>query len=207
MLQACDDDDRTKRPKHKFIDSKIKELRPLLKLLAKYSTNPPGSLREPDEGTKYRMPRWHHTLKALFQDHESEKQDNIISLIDSCFIDEDQSSHVSSTDHGSETPLSNNEEDEEDSFGEGASASALEAYKFPALSEKRTMEKKRSPVQKQGLSSEFTKAKGRVSKELSSQRSIRGQKRKASQVSRIEPLYRLSTKHGADWHGLARNPC
>jgi hypothetical protein len=50
-----------------------------------------------------------------------------------------------------------------------------------------TMEKKISPGQKQGLSSEFTKAKGRVSKELSSQSSIRGQKRKASQVSRIEP--------------------
>jgi hypothetical protein len=100
MLQACNDDDWTKRPKRKFIDSKFKELRPLLKLLAKYSTNPPGSLTELDPGFRYRMPRWHHTLKALFQDHESEKQDNIISLMDSCFIDEDGSSHISSTDHG-----------------------------------------------------------------------------------------------------------
>ena len=135
----------------RFIDSKIKELRPLLKLLAKYSTDPPGSLKEPDEGTKYRMPRWHHTLKAIFQDHESEMHENIISLIDSCFIDEDQSSYVSPTDPGSETPMSNNEEDEEDSFGEGGSASALEAFSFPALSDKRTMEKKRSPGQKQRL--------------------------------------------------------
>jgi hypothetical protein len=96
----------------RFIDSKIKELRPLLKLLAKCSSNRPGSLTEPDPGFKYRMPRWYYTLKALFQDHESENQANIISLMDSCFIDEDESSHVSSTDHGSETPLSNNEEDE-----------------------------------------------------------------------------------------------
>jgi hypothetical protein len=57
MLQAYNDDERTKRPKRKFIDSKFKELRPLLKLLAKYSTNPPGSLVEPSEGMKYRMPR------------------------------------------------------------------------------------------------------------------------------------------------------
>ena len=68
MLQACDDGVRTKRPKRKFIDSKIKEHKQLLKLLAKYASNPPGSLREPDEGAKYRMIRWHHTLKAIFQD-------------------------------------------------------------------------------------------------------------------------------------------
>ena len=81
------------------------------------------------------MPRWHHTLRALFQDYESEKQDKIISLINSCFIDEEESSHVSSTDDGSETPLSNNEAAGEDYFGEGASASGLEAYEFPTLSD------------------------------------------------------------------------
>ena len=88
-------------------DSKIKEYKQLLKLLAKYAEHPPGSLREPDKGMKYRIPRWHHILKALFQDYESEMQDKIISLINFCFIEEDKSSHLSSTDDGSETPLSN----------------------------------------------------------------------------------------------------
>jgi hypothetical protein len=68
--------------------------------------------------------------------------------------------------------LSNYEAAGEDFFGEGASASGLEAYEFPAISDKGTMEKKISHGQKQ---------------ELSSQSSIQGQKSKASQVSRIEP--------------------
>jgi hypothetical protein len=145
MLQACENNDRTKRPKRKFIGSKINELKPLLKLLAKYAENPPGSLLELDRGMKYRMPRWHHTLKAIFQDYISERQDKMISLINSCFIEEEESSHVSSTDDGSETPFSNNEASGDDSFGEGACSSALEAFEFPALSDKGTREKKRSP--------------------------------------------------------------
>jgi hypothetical protein len=52
--------------------------------------------------------------------------------MDSHFVDQDESSHVSSTDDGSETSLSNNEAAEEDSFG--GSASTLEAFAFPALS-------------------------------------------------------------------------
>jgi hypothetical protein len=42
MLQECDDDSRTKRPKRKFIESEIKEIKPLLKLLAIYFEYPPG---------------------------------------------------------------------------------------------------------------------------------------------------------------------
>ena len=37
MLQACQDDERTRRPKRKFIDQNIKALKPLLKVLAKYA--------------------------------------------------------------------------------------------------------------------------------------------------------------------------
>jgi hypothetical protein len=90
MLQACKDDDRVRRPKRKFIDQNIKQLKPLLKVLAKYASKPPGSTRILDAGMKYKQPRWHQTLRALFTDFEMEHQVNIILLIESCFIDEDQ---------------------------------------------------------------------------------------------------------------------
>ena len=91
MLQACQDDDRVKRPKRKFIDQKLKPMTKLLKTLAKYASNPPGSTQKADAGMKYRQPRWHHTLRAIFDDYETETQAKIISLIDSSFVDEDQS--------------------------------------------------------------------------------------------------------------------
>jgi hypothetical protein len=57
-----------------------------------------------------------------------------------------------------------------------------------------TMEKNRSPGQMQGLSSKFTEAKGRVSKELSSQSSIRGQKMKepAIPIKRVKKQTKIT---------------
>jgi hypothetical protein len=57
MLQACKYDDRVRRPKRKFFDQNMKQLKPLLKVLAKYASKPPGSTRIVDAGMKYRMPR------------------------------------------------------------------------------------------------------------------------------------------------------
>ena len=86
---------------------------------------------------KYRQPRWHQTLRALFDDYETENQAKIISLIDSSFVDEDQTSYVSSSDDGFDTPSSNNEEDGDDSSGEEGSASALDSFSFSGSQENR----------------------------------------------------------------------
>jgi hypothetical protein len=183
MLQACQEEDRVTRPKRKFIDQKLKALRPLLKPLARYLKSPPGSTQKADDGMKYRSPKWHQVIRAIFDDYEMETQAKMISLIDSAFVDEDQSDHVLTTDDGFNTSSSNNEEDVEDSSEDEGSASALDSFTFSGSQDNRKHEKKSSPVGQQGEQSlEFTNAKATVSKQLSSQ------KRKASQVSRITPV-------------------
>jgi len=138
---------------------------------------------------KYRQPRWHHTLRAIFDDYETETQTKIISLIDSSIVDEDQSDYVSTSDNGFNTSSSNNEEDGEDSSEDEGSASALDSFTFSGSQDNRKHEKKSSPVGQKGEQSlEFINAKATVSKQLSSQSSILTQKRKASQVSRITPV-------------------
>ena len=135
MLQACQDDDRVTRPKRKFIDQKLKPMAKLLKTLAKYALNPPGSTQKADAGMKYRQPRWPHTLRAIFDDYETETQAKIISLIESSFVDEDQDNYVSTSDNGFNTSSSNNEEDGEDSSEDEGSASALDSFSFSGSQE------------------------------------------------------------------------
>jgi hypothetical protein len=111
MLQACQVDDRVTRPKRKFIDQKLKPMKKLLNTLAKYALSPPGSTQKADAGMKYRQPRWHQTLRAIFDDYETETQAKMISLIDSSFVDKDQSNYVSTSDNGFNTSSSNNGEE------------------------------------------------------------------------------------------------
>jgi hypothetical protein len=111
MLQACQEDDRVLRPKRKFIDQKLKSMTPLLKTLARYASKPPGSTLRADPGMKYRQPRWHQSIRAIFDDYETETQAKMISLIESSFIDEDQSDYVLTTNDGFNTSSSNNEEE------------------------------------------------------------------------------------------------
>jgi hypothetical protein len=92
---------------------------------------------------KYRPPRWHHTLRAIFDDYETETQAKIISLIESSFVDEDQASYVSSSDNGFDTPSSNNVEDVDDSSGEVGSASALDSLSFSPSQESTEMIRRR----------------------------------------------------------------
>jgi hypothetical protein len=87
MLQAYQEEDRGTRPKRKFIDQKLKALRPLLKPLAKYLKTPPGSNQKADAGMKYRSQKWHQVIRAVFDDYETETQANMISSIDSAFVD------------------------------------------------------------------------------------------------------------------------
>ena len=117
MLQACEDDERLRRPKRKFLEQKLKPMAPLLKTLAKYATSPPGSTQIPDAGMKYRPPRWHQTLRAIFDDYETKTQAKIISLIESSFVDDGQASYATTSDDGFNTSSSNNVEDGDDSSG------------------------------------------------------------------------------------------
>ena len=131
MLQTSQDEERVRRPKRKFNDQKLKALRPLLKSLAKYYKTPPGSNQKGDAGMKYRQPRWYQTLRAIFDDYETETQAKMMSLIDSSFVDEDQSDHVLTTDDAFNTSSSNNNEEEElETSDEGGSASGQDSFDF-----------------------------------------------------------------------------
>jgi len=179
MLQACEEDDRVLRPKRKYIDQKLKSMTTLLKSLARYASHPPGSTQRPEAGMKYRHPRWHQTIRAVFNDFVTDTQAKIISLIDSSFVDEDQPNYVSTSDEGLATSSSNNEESGEDSSEDEGSASALDSFDFSGSQSG----SKSSPVGKQGEQSvALMNAKATVAKQLSSQ------KRKASQVSKITPM-------------------
>ena len=167
MLQASQEEDRVRRPKRKFVEQKLKALRALLKLLAKYLKTPPGSTQIPDAGMKYRSPKWHQVIRAIFDDYETETQAKMISLIDSAFVDEDQSDHVLTTDDGFDTSSSNNVEEGLDSSDEEGSASALDSFDFSGSQ----LGSKGYPVGKQGEQSlELINAKATVAKQLSSQK-------------------------------------
>ena len=128
---------------------------------------------------KYRPPKWHQVIRAIFDDYETETQAKMISLIDSSFVDGDQSDNVLTTDDGFNTSSSNNEEEGLESSDEEGSASALDSFDFSGSQSG----SKSSPVGKQGEQSlELINAKATVAKQLSSQ------KRKASQVSKITPM-------------------
>jgi hypothetical protein len=98
--------------------------------LAKYYQNPPGSNQKADAGMKYRSPKSHQIIRAIFDDYETETQAKMISLLDSAFVDEDQSDHVLTTDDGFDTSSSNNEEEGLESSDEEGSASGLDSFDF-----------------------------------------------------------------------------
>ena len=179
MLQTSQDEDRVRRPKRKFHDQKLKALKPVLKPLAKYYATPPGSDQKADSGMEYRHPKWHQVMRAIFDDYVNGTQANMMSFIESLYVEKDQRNDVTTSDDGCLSSSYDDEEDGLDLSDEEGSASGVDSFNFSGSQSG----SKSSPVGKQGEHSvELINAKATIAKELSTQ------KRKASQVSKITPM-------------------